>query len=232
MINQMSNQMNKPTNAAENRREVKSRSVQAFHRLAFRLVKLGLTPNQVSVLSSVFAGLGALCLWAASRSLHFPTQLALLLGALLGIQLRLVCNLIDGLMAVEGGKKTAYGEFFNDFPDRISDLALLVAAGYALLPVFPHGPSLAWAAAVAAVLTAYIRVLGTGMGAPARFLGPMAKQHRMAALNLAILASIAEAYAWQHFSIGLRVALWVILLGSVVTCLRRARALLAHFGQA
>lgn len=224
----MSQQMSK----VENRREVKSRSVQAFHRLAFQLVKLGLTPNQISVLSSGFAVAGALCLWAASRSLHFPTQLVLLVGALLGIQLRLVCNLIDGLMAVEGGKKTAYGEFFNDFPDRISDLALIVAAGYALLPVFPQGPSLAWAAGVAAVLTAYIRVLGTSMGAPARFLGPMAKQHRMAVLNVAILGSVAEAYAWQHFSIGLRIALWVILVGSLITCVRRARALLAHFRSA
>ncbi|RZA02156.1 MAG: CDP-alcohol phosphatidyltransferase family protein, partial [Proteobacteria bacterium] len=85
------------------RREVKSRSVQSFHVLSQWLVKRGLTPNQVSVMSAVFALLGALSFFAASRSLTFGTQAIFLIGALLGIQLRLLCNLIDGLMAVEGG---------------------------------------------------------------------------------------------------------------------------------
>lgn len=215
----------------ENRREVKSRSVQAFHRLAFFLVKSGLTPNQVSVLSAVFAILGGLCLLLAQISPGLPLQLTALLGALLGIQLRLVCNLIDGLMAVEGGKKTAYGELFNDFPDRVSDIALLLAAGYAV--VIHSGGSqalVAWAAAILAVLTAYIRVLGASMGAPHFFLGPMAKQHRMALLNLGIIGSAVEVTLYGQFEQSLTVALYLIAVGSAFTCLRRIAAILKHFG--
>lgn len=210
------------------RREVKSRSVQSFHTLAFRLVKAGITPNQVSVMSAVFAGVGAASLFAASRTLSFGPQLLLLVGALLGIQLRLVCNLIDGLMAVEGGKKTPYGELFNDLPDRASDIFLLAGAGYALYPYVPYSAHLGWIAATLAVLTAYIRVLGASMGCPQFFLGPMAKQHRMAVLNVGILVSAAEASVRGTFSYGLQLALILIAAGSFLTCVRRARAIVRH----
>lgn len=210
------------------RRPVKSRTVQGFHQLAFALVKLGLTPNQVSVLSSVFAGLGALSLYAASRSLGFGAQVGFLVGALAGIQLRLVCNLIDGLMAVEGGKKTPYGELFNDLPDRLSDLFLLVGAGYALYPYVPYAVHLGWIAGTLAVLTAYVRVLGASMGCPHYFLGPMAKQHRMAVLNMGVLASAAEAAFRGTFAYGLQIALVIIAVGSFFTCVRRALAIVRN----
>jgi phosphatidylglycerophosphate synthase len=211
--------------AQAGRREVKSRSVRFFHDLAFRLVRLGLTPNQVSVMSAVFAGAAAACLFAASRTLSFGPQLLLLAGALAGIQLRLVCNLIDGLMAVEGGKKTPYGELFNDLPDRVSDLFLCAGAGYALYPYVPYAAHLGWLAAALAVLTAYIRVLGASMGCPHFFLGPMAKQHRMAVLNVGILLSAAEASVRGTFSYGIQLALAIIAAGSFLTCVRRARAI-------
>ena len=43
---------------------------------------------------------------------------------------------------------------------------------------------LGWAAAVLAVLTAYVRVLGGSLGLTQHFIGPMAKQHRMFTLTL------------------------------------------------
>ena len=48
------------------------------------------------------------------------------------IQLRLIANLLDGLVAVEGGKRTPTGELYNEAPDRIADTAVLVGAGYAV----------------------------------------------------------------------------------------------------
>lgn len=202
--------------STENRRPVKSRSVGAFHTLAASLVHLGLTPNQISVMSAVFAGAGAACL-AYSRFADYPARYVLLAAALLGVQLRLVCNLIDGLMAVEGGKKTPAGEFFNDFPDRVSDILLLLGAGCACA-AYP----VAYAATILAILTAYIRVLGASMGAPALFLGPMAKQHRMAVLNVGILCAPFDLRA-------LEIALYVIAFGAFVTCVRRALAIFRHF---
>ena len=215
---------------AANRRDVKSRSVQAFHRIAFALVKAGLTPNQVSVLSAVFASFGGLCLLLAQIYSNIPLQITALFGALLGIQLRLICNLIDGLMAVEGGKKTPYGELFNDFPDRVSDIALILAAGYSVSLYTESNQALvAWVAALCAVLTAYIRVLGASMGAPHFFLGPMAKQHRMALLNLGIVGSMVEVFRSGHFEHSLTVVLYLIAVGAAFTCIRRISAILKHF---
>jgi phosphatidylglycerophosphate synthase len=84
------------------------------------------------------------------------------------IQLRLLANMLDGLIAVEGGKKTPTGELYNEIPDRIADVVLLASAGYAS----QHGPlgaALGWCAAVLAVGTAYLRALGARRGRPQDF---------------------------------------------------------------
>ena len=97
---------------------------------------------------------------------------------------RLLCNLFDGMVAGEGGKGTASGELFNDFPDHIADPMILIATGYTTT-VFPWAPALGWAAGLGAVMPAYVRTLGASLGAPVDLRGPMAKQHRMAPLTFA-----------------------------------------------
>ena len=69
------------------------------------------------------------------------------------IQCRLLCNLFDGMVAVEGGKGTPSGELFNDIPDRIADPLILIAAGYATT-VVPWAAPLGWAAGLGAVFGA------------------------------------------------------------------------------
>ncbi|MFT8209500.1 MAG: lysophospholipid acyltransferase family protein [Symbiopectobacterium sp.] len=56
---------------------------------------------------------------------------------------------------------------------------LLLGVGYGVL-LFPYAPLLGWGAALLALATAYIRLLGGTCGLVQRFSGPMAKQHRMA----------------------------------------------------
>ena len=69
------------------------------------------------------------------------------------------------------------------------------------------------------MLTAYIRTLSHGAGAPADFGGPMAKQQRM---KLLIGGCVACA-AWPGYhKIILTGVLAVITLGCVVTSYRRA----------
>jgi phosphatidylglycerophosphate synthase len=221
----------KTSKESSNRRPVKSRSTQAFHKLAAHMVHMGVSPNQVSVMSAAFAIGGGFCLFVAGSGVGPGAKLSLIFGCLLGIQLRLVCNLIDGLMAVEGGKRTPAGEFFNDFPDRISDVALILAAGFAMDQSANDSftTPLAWAAALLAVLTAYVRVLGASMGTPHFFLGPMAKQHRMAVLNIALLGSAVEVFQRGSFHLSLTTALAIIALGSAITSVRRALAILRFF---
>ena len=47
------------------------------------------------------------------------------------VQLRLLCNLLDGMVAIEGGKSTPTGALFNEIPDRLADALFLVPLGYA-----------------------------------------------------------------------------------------------------
>ncbi len=61
------------------------------------------------------------------------------------IQLRLICNLLDGMVAVEGGMKTACGDIYNDLPDRISDSLIILGIAYGLTGV-NHAAELGWAA--------------------------------------------------------------------------------------
>ena len=101
--------------------------------------------------------------------------------------LRLLCNMLDGMLAVEGGLTTPSGELYNELPDRLADLLILVGAGYAIGEV-PWGPELGWAAATTALLTAYVRTLGVAAGASHHFVGPMAKPRRMHVLIAACLS--------------------------------------------
>jgi phosphatidylglycerophosphate synthase len=186
-------------------------------KLARVVANAGITPNQISILS-VFcaAGAGAALYW-------HPGNPWLLVLAALCIQLRLVCNLIDGMVAVEGGQRTKSGEVFNDMPDRFSDLLILVPAGYALSAGWP-GPLLGWLAASFAVLTAYVRVLGGALGLKQVFSGPMAKQHRMAVMTAGCVGGAIEAYL-KASNYCLWFALAIVAAGSLWTTFSRARAI-------
>jgi phosphatidylglycerophosphate synthase len=180
-------------------------------------------PNQVSVLGLIIAAVAAACLVLAGRS-EGGTRMALLLVAAIAMPLRLLCNMLDGMLAVEGGRKTPSGALYNELPDRLSDLLLLVGAGYAIGDI-AWGPDLGWTAAATALLVAYVRTLGVAAGASDHFVGPMAKPRRMHVLIAACLLSIVEtALGWPQGRV-LVVALVVIIVGGVVTIVQRLRGI-------
>ncbi|MCB0347630.1 MAG: CDP-alcohol phosphatidyltransferase family protein [Bdellovibrionales bacterium] len=204
----------------ENRRDLSSRDIGFFQKMGGTLVKLGLTPNQISVMSVVFAALSAYGFYHLSPDSSNVWLYWFL--AFAGIQMRLFCNLIDGLMAIEGGKKTPAGEIFNDFPDRISDVIIILGASLAIPYVW--GKDLGWVASVLAVFTAYIRVLGAAMGKGHDFRGPMAKQHRMFILNVTLVAWMIEYY-FTHTNYALVSGMCVVAVGSLFTIINRLRVL-------
>jgi phosphatidylglycerophosphate synthase len=193
--------------------------------LAASLARAGVRPNLVSVAGVGFAVAAAGAL-VGLQHVSRPWQAALLVAAAAGIQLRLLCNLLDGLLAVEGGLKTRTGDLYNDVPDRFADLVIIVAAGYAI--TWDWGAPLGWAAAAAALLTAYVRVLGGALGTPQHFVGPMAKPHRMAVLTGACLLSLVELAARDLQGRVLAAALVVILVGSLATFARRLHLVAAE----
>lgn len=201
------------------RRPLKARQWVVLQHMAAVIGKTPLHPNHISVASIGFSALAAWCLFltadAEGSELWFYSWLVPLF--LLG---RGACNILDGLVAVEGGKKTPSGELFNDIPDRISDILVLAAAGYAVAS-WPGGMELGWMAAVLAVMTAYVRTLARGIGLPADFQGPMAKARRMVLIACAMLIAPLEIAYFPHGSI-LYVVLIVIVAGCLITIYRRA----------
>ncbi len=180
------------------------------------LLKAGLRPNAVSLLSIVFAVAGAGCLWLVARGTE-PGAL-LWLGAATAIQLRLLCNLMDGMLAVEGGLRTPDGDLYNEFPDRLTDPLLLASLGYA----GGDGASslLGWLCACGALLTAAVRLHGATLTGAHDFRGPMAKPQRMAlatgaCLLMAALATTGSAARPLPWLLGL------MLAGIAVTLARR-----------
>ncbi|MBN8914366.1 MAG: CDP-alcohol phosphatidyltransferase family protein [Rhizobiales bacterium] len=205
---------------ASDRRPLSSRNTGWARAVARWLTSAGITPNRISIASIAMGALAGLSFWGAGSANGGP-RVILLLAAALFCQLRLLCNLFDGMVAIEGGKQSRDGAFWNEFPDRIADLAIFVGAGYGI-----GLPALGWAAAALAILTAYTRELGRACGVAADFSGPMAKQHRMATITLASLLSIAEP-VWDGRNHVLTAALWIIAIGSAVTVFRRAMRLVS-----
>ncbi len=167
----------------------------------------------------VCALIGAASLILAGQAASLSIRVSLLLLAGLSVQGRLLCNLLDGLVAVEGGLRTKTGEIYNELPDRISDALFLAAAGYAT-HLTGWERDLGWAAAALAILVAYIRALGGQMGTAQQFCGPMAKQQRMFTLTLACVATTAELLL-NLPSRAMPLALVLIALGSAFTVARR-----------
>jgi phosphatidylglycerophosphate synthase len=195
-----------------NRRPIAARGSAWAQSFAGALARSSITPNQISVASVFFAAIGATTLaW-------WPTAPGLVLCAVC-VQLRLVCNLLDGMVAMEGGKASAVGKIYNEFPDRVADSLLIVALGYACAM-----PWLGWLGALLAALTAYIRVFGGSLGFAQDFRGPFAKQQRMAVLTVACIAAAAETY-WHPQRYALLTAAVLIAVGALLTCITRTRAI-------
>ncbi len=217
--------MDLPNASIPGRRPLKTRGRAWARALAAWLARLHVLPNAVSVMSIGWAALaaGALLMWPHAEGWCRP---ALLIVAAVGMQLRLLCNMLDGMIAVEGGLRSPMGDLFNEVPDRISDSIILIAAGYALSGL-PVAEALGWAAALLAMFTAYIRALGATLGLPGCFHGPLAKPQRMALLTIACLATAASTgQRWSTWL--LWAALAIIVVGSAITCVRRLRAIALH----
>lgn len=204
--------------SAKDRRPIFARDWKVMRFIARIIARIGITPNQISVLSIACSGMA--CVALVKTRYGWPEGFAL---AALFILLRLLCNMFDGMVAVEHGKQSPSGGIYNELPDRLSDILILMGGAWAL----------GWAevglwAALLAVLTAYVRTLSTYAGAPPDFSGPMAKQQRMFTMIAACLGSTALPSMAPYF---LLFALALIIIGSAWTCLSRTfRALRALEG--
>ena len=212
----------KEETASAVRRPIQARDSRMAAKIASALTRVRIKPNTISVFSVVFSVVAGACFVATAcpfiAQSAFIAAMFFVFGALC-VQLRLLCNLFDGMVAIEGGFKTKSGEVFNELPDRFSDAVILIGFGYAAGTV-QFGVELGYVAAILAVITAYVRALGAATGAGQNFTGPMAKQHRMATVTIAsIIAAIATF--WMYHAWVVAVALGVMVAGMTVTIVCR-----------
>ncbi|MDU9004445.1 CDP-alcohol phosphatidyltransferase family protein [Sedimentitalea todarodis] len=199
-----------------NRRPLESRNTNWAKRCAGFLAARAITPNQISQASIGAALIAGGAFWMTGLTTNVILTGGLLVLSALACQLRLLCNLFDGMVAIEAGKSAPDGPFWNEYPDRIADILIFAGVGLGV-----GSPALGFAAATMAVLTAYTRELGTSIGLSPNFSGPMAKQHRMALITGAAFLAMFEPLLLTPGTI-LTIALWAVVVGAIATSVRRA----------
>ena len=167
-------------------------------------VRHGVHPDAISYMSILAALAAAICFWKSGEILW------LLVIAPLFCYLRLWFNMLDGMVAVASGQASARGEILNDLPDRISDVIIFAGVAHSGL----MNAIVGYWAAIFAVLTAYVGLLGQAVGSGREFGGIMSKPWRMAALHAGAWLTFAcrsSAHSATGFA-GLTVFDWTCLL--------------------
>ena len=200
------------------RRPLASRGWKISEKIARWLARRGATPNAISI-AGMMCGILAGIVFAMTNGAAYA-WFFWITGAVL-VQLRLLANLYDGMVAVLRETASPVGELFNEVPDRVSDAATLIGFGYAS----GSDHVLGFVATIFAIFLAYLRAQGKVAGAHQEFCGPMAKQQRMATVTIAAIACAVApgASGWQIPMF----ALWVIIAGCVVTIIRRLQRIRA-----
>jgi CDP-diacylglycerol--glycerol-3-phosphate 3-phosphatidyltransferase len=130
--------------------------------------------------------------------------------------LRLLFNLMDGLLARETGLADAFGEVKNEFGDRIADVSIfmgLAFGGYA-------DARLAGFALALILCGSYLGILGKALGGPRVYGGVFGKGDRMISLALFSLYVVFSGNL-SHYDFYLGFA----ILAAGVTIFQRLRSI-------
>jgi CDP-diacylglycerol--glycerol-3-phosphate 3-phosphatidyltransferase len=148
--------------------DLKPRFQNLLRPLCERLVRLGVSANQVTLFAALISLLFGLALYFSSGS----TGLLVLLPLVLLIRMGL--NAIDGMLAREFDQKSNLGAILNELTDVISDAALYLP--FAIIPGF-H-PLLIILIVLLSTWSEMLGVVGIQIGASRRYDGPMGKSDR------------------------------------------------------
>ena len=208
--------MNQPNYESSDRRPINSRNTRWAQRIAHWLAMKNVTGNSISVFGMIAAIVGGVAFATTSQTDGLSQRSLWLLGGLL-CQVRLLCNLFDGMVAIEQDQACPKGELYNEVPDRVSDAAIFIGLGYAMT----GSPVIGLLAALLAVFVAYVRAMVKSTGAPNDFCGPMAKPHRMALVTL-LSAYMTFAPTQWHTDFGdVKIVLCIVVAGCGLTAIRR-----------
>ena len=166
------------------------------------LVRIGLTPNGMTVIGT--AGAVGFALWL------FPA--GYLLAGTLVVWGFVMLDLLDGAMARARGGGTKFGGVLDSVCDRIADGALMAAIAWYALEV-ADSRSLGAAALICLVLgqvISYVKARAEASGLSAN-VGLVERAERL------IIALVGTGLTGLGVPYAVDVALWVLVVGSVIT---------------
>ncbi|HUS20850.1 MAG TPA: CDP-alcohol phosphatidyltransferase family protein [Aeromicrobium sp.] len=177
------------------------------------LLRLGVTPDQVTIVGTV--GVVAAALW------FFPRG-QLLVGVLV-ITAFVFSDLMDGYMARKSGLSSNWGAFLDSTMDRFGDAAIL--GGLLLYYAGPHAETmvgepklyvyLSLACLVLGSITSYVRARAESLGMTAK-VGVAERAERL------VLILVATGFnAIFSLPILTEVALWLLAAASGITVVQR-----------
>ncbi|QOQ38893.1 phosphatidylinositol phosphate synthase [Trueperella pecoris] len=177
-----------------------------FGPVAKAFVKMGISPNAVTITGGVLSSVAALALFPAGY---------LLLGALI-VTILVIFDNLDGQMARLTGKTTKFGAFLDSTMDRVSDGAIFAALamwGYlqaddAVKLATVTG---AIAAAVVGAIVPYARARAEGVG----YSASVGLAERADRLIFALILVLAVGFGAPHAVMA--VGLWLLAVAALFT---------------
>jgi CDP-diacylglycerol---glycerol-3-phosphate 3-phosphatidyltransferase len=175
------------------------------------LAKIGVTPNQVTILTTCLAiGCGGLILWHNYFLILVPLLMLV----------RATLNVIDGMLAREHQMTSTLGAILNELADVVFDAAIYLPFG--LLP----GVSgyLVAIIVVLSIISEFTGVLGLTVGGQRQYDGPMYKTDRGVMFSIiAVLFWFGILPApWLDF-------VWIGIIGlSILTIINRINSTLVE----
>ena len=134
------------------RRPIATRNRKWAQHATAWLASRNISPNAISIAGMCACVIGGIALGLTS----IVDYRILWLIAALGAQLRLTANMLDGMVAIASSRTSKTGELYNEVPDRISDAAVFIGAGFA----WGGNVTLGYIATILAIFTAYVRAAG------------------------------------------------------------------------
>ena len=116
------------------RRPIAARDLKVMQAIAGWMAAKGFSANGISVAGMVFGLVGGVALFYTVKRPELARPLWIAGAAC--IQLRLLANLFDGMVAIARGTASKVGELFNEVPDRVSDSERTALMGGTLQQIY------------------------------------------------------------------------------------------------
>jgi len=192
------------------------RGYQPIRRLALQLGRIGVTSEVVSMHGMIFGILaGGFFMWTGMG--EDPDRYWV--SGMIFCLLRIVTIRLDQAMQLPHQRSNPEEYSFSEVPERVSDAVTLIGFGFAV----DSDPWLGLAAALAAILSAYVRSYAVMRGAARKSAssGPMTRTHRLLLVSVTAIVIVLPLPSDRVATPIPIIALWVILVGCVATILIR-----------